>query len=310
METQTCPGRAWRQAEGSIPNCNRARGRALSTTISAHAISSRSRRIPACCPRSTATLCLPALSKSKNRGSPRRAPSGRSRLSSLITRAPLLPSSWAQSGPAQSAERSRTWGLSPGRGGGRLGPTDSARSHGASVAGAPNAGATASPIMRPRSTQPRMERRRRTRAAKFQASSPGAGSASSQAGNRSRSSGRARLRASQASRAAMSRQPPPGAMAPRRSSCIRAARSPSRAGPSSSARLRLPGAKAARARAAPRATEASGPGARRGGPSASPVNAMAPERAHSRAESSARLGIARIGARPGGAWHSASKFSA
>ncbi len=214
METQTCPGRASRQARGSMPIWARARGRALSTTISAWAIRARRAVIPLAWPSSRATLSLPAFRRSKNRGSPRRAPSGRWTLSALMTRAPLAPRSWAQRGPAQSDERSRTRGDWPGNGGVPNRRVRSARSQGVGRVGASETGATAIPIRRPRRIMVPRARVRSARWAKPQASSPAWRGVSSHAGKSSRSSGRARLRASQPSWAASRRQPPPGATEP------------------------------------------------------------------------------------------------
>ena len=72
----------------------------------------------------------------------------------------------------------------------------------------------------------------------------------------------------------------------RRDSPSTAARSPSRAAPSSRDSAGLPSSRA-RAATAPRAQAARGPGASRGGPSAGPLSAMAPDRAHSTASAAA-----------------------
>ncbi len=264
-----------------------ARGREASTTMSARSSRPRSARTPSWQVRSSATLCLPSFIRSKNGRDPARAPSGRRVLSTLTTRAPARRSSCVQSGPAQSADRSTTRGVRRGRW--VLVPSCRTRHQGGASRAGGVARAAASPSRRARSTASSAARPRR-RAPTHVHGSPST-APHSQAGSSSRSSGRVRLTARKASEAASSRQVPPGAIWPRRSSSSSAARSPRSAGPSRPASSARPLQAASTWRAA-RAALAKGAGASRGGPAWVPVSAMAPERAQSMAASGAsRTGV-------------------
>ena len=104
------PGTLSTNDSASTPSCARARGLALSTTMSARSRIRRSLLRPEPSPKSSATLAFPALRSAKKPGGPERAPSGRRVLSSFTTRAPASSRRWVQSGPAQSEERSTTSG--------------------------------------------------------------------------------------------------------------------------------------------------------------------------------------------------------
>ncbi len=273
------PGALSTNDSASTPSCARARGLALSTTMSARSRIRCSWRRPEGSPKSSATLDFPALRSAKNSGGPERAPSVRRVLSSFTTRAPASSRRWVQSGPAQSEERSTTSGSSD-----RARVTDlpraATRHQGGATAGGSTATAAASPRSRARATISAAGRSATRLATNSQGSATSP--SPSQAGIDLRSSGRGRLMAIHPSVAWRMRQLPPGETTPRRARPKMAARSPRRAGPSRSDDQRSPATRRIASNAA-RAQVASGPGARTGGPSAWPVRAIAPESAHSMA---------------------------
>ena len=230
---------------------------------------------------STTTDSLPSFSRSKNRRGPRRAPSGRSALSTLITRQPACRRRPAHSGPAHSEPNSTTSG-GPSRSFVSPPGVRRAGSRCRAVPGTP----TGRPNRSARSASSTPDRRPTSEVTAFQ--SEGSSSASNQAGRAARSSGRARFRHTGPSAASSSRAWPPTETSPRRSNLAIAARSPSKAGPSTIGPPRR--ARVSAARSSRLVTDT---GTCRAGPSAGPVTAMAPLSAHRRA---ARPGSPSLGA--------------
>ena len=292
-ETHTLVRPAVMISAGMTPRWRSARGREPSITTSAAASTRRSAARPSTEPKSRATLSCPPCSKSKKAAGPRRAPSGRSMLSTLMTRAPPSPRTWPHNGPAQSDERSATT-RSPMRGGGSIGPEYGT----ANVAGPPGLGSASSARARPRSA-PRSTRSRRGRSATNRARSdqssssafhrPGSASSnlrcvqpasvSSQAGSDATSSGRTRATASQPSPTGNKRVDPPQLVCPRRASPPMAARSPNMASGSTSTSEPRSRLSAAMIRPRPSTATVTSVGANRGS-SGQPVNAIAPDAAH------------------------------
>ena len=237
-----------------------------------------SRRFSAAAPalprRSTATLCLPELRRSKKAVGPSRAPSGLAVDSTLITVAPADARSEPHKGPAHRLLRSTTTRSVKARG--RVVPATEVRPTGvAAVNPARGSTATGRPTRTARSTSASA-----VEAAAAAAASPqidvGGSASSSHAGTSAMSSARANETATQSSPTGRSRDEPPQLTSPPLCRPAMAARSPRRARGSMAS---VPPSRRAADRI--RAATAKSPGTRSaGGPSGAapgqPVRAMAP----------------------------------
>ena len=261
IDTHDVPDRS-SSSTGSTPRLATARGRDASMTRSAAASNRNKNATSSGADRSMATDSLPALRRSKNGRGPLRAPSGRSRASTLTTRAPASSKRDAASGPAHSADRSTTSGRSPARRR-RTGLRAMTRL-GDATGGCSLGRAIANPSSVPRATSSSTESAVINRRVVTQSS--GSTVARSRAGNRSRSDRRGRLSTTHPSAPRSKRAKPPTDTDPLRSKPAMAARSPSSAGPSTSTRFPKRAVIAATSSAAERAATATPDGSGRGDP--------------------------------------------